>query len=49
MAQNGEHEHPGGEAGAGVHHAGDQCVPVAVVVELVVGAQGRESPRADTR
>ena len=49
MAEDGEHQHPGGEAGAGVDHAGDQRVPVAVVVELVVGAQGREGPRADTR
>ena len=42
MTQDGEHEDPGGEAGAGVDHAGDQRVPVAVVVELVVGAQRRE-------
>lgn len=48
VAQDGEHQHPGGEAGAGVDHAGDQRVPVAVVVELVVGAQGRKGPRADT-
>ena len=43
MAEDGEHEEPGGEAGAGVHHAGDQRVPVAVVVELVVRPQGGQS------
>ena len=43
VAEDGEDEEPGGEAGAGVHHAGDQRVPVAVVVELVVRAQGGQS------
>ena len=45
MAEDGEYEDPGGEAGAGVDHAGDQCVPVAVVVELVVRPQGGQSAR----
>ena len=48
MAEDGEDQHPGGEAGAGVDHAGDQRVAVAVVVKLVVRAQGGESPRAHT-
>ena len=48
VAQDGEHQHPGGEAGAGVDHAGDQGVPVAVVVELVVGAQSRQGTGANT-
>ena len=43
MAEDGEHKEPGGEAGAGVHNAGDQRVPVAVVVELVVRPQGGQS------
>ena len=43
MAEDGEDEKPGGEAGAGVNHAGDQRVPVAVVVELVVRPQGGQS------
>ena len=42
VAEDGEDQHPGCEAGAGVDHAGDQGVPVAVVVELVVGAQSRQ-------
>ena len=48
MAEDGEDEEPGGEAGAGVDHAGDQRVPVAVVVELVVRPQGgqRAGPHA---
>ena len=48
VAEDREHEEPGGEAGAGVHHAGDQRVPVAVVVELVVRPQGgqRAGPHA---
>ena len=48
VAEDGEHEDPGGEAGAGVDDAGDESVPVAVVVELVVGAQGRQGPGAHT-
>ena len=48
MAEDGEDQHPGGEAGAGVDHAGDQRVAVAVVVELVIRAQGREGPGANT-
>ena len=43
VAEDGEDEEPGGEAGAGVHNAGDQRVPVAVVVELVVRPQGGQS------
>ena len=41
VAQNGEDEHAGDEAGHGVDHAGDDGVFVAIVVELVVGPQGR--------
>ena len=48
MAEDGEHQDPGGEAGAGVDHAGNQRVPVAVVVELVVGAQSRQGTGANT-
>ena len=48
MAEDGEHEHPGGEAGAGVDHTGDQRVTVAVVVKLVIRAKSGESPRAHT-
>ena len=36
VPKDGEHEDPGGEAGAGVDHAGNQRVAVAVVVKLVV-------------
>ena len=39
VAEDGEDEDPGGEAGAGVDQAGDEGVPVAVVVEGVVGPQ----------
>ena len=49
MAEDGEDQHPGGEAGAGVDHAGDQRVAVAVVVKLVIRAQGREGPGANTK
>ena len=48
VTQDGEHEDPGGEAGAGVDHAGDQSVAVAVVVELVVRPQGWQSSGAHT-
>ena len=48
VAEDGEHEDPGGEAGAGVDDAGDESVPVAVVVELVVRAQGWQGPGAHT-
>ena len=48
VAEDGEHEHPGGEAGAGVDHTGDQRVTVAVVVKLVIRAKSGESPRAHT-
>ena len=48
VAQDGEHQDPSSEAGAGVDHAGDQGVAVAVVVELVVGAQRWESSRTNT-
>lgn len=36
VTEDREHEDPGSEAGEGVDHAGDEGVPVAVVVEGVV-------------
>ena len=48
MAEDGEHEYPGGEAGAGVDHTGDQRVTVAVVVKLVIRAKSREGTGANT-
>ena len=48
VAQDGEDDGGGKEACEGVDGADDQGVPVAVVVELVVASQGKESTNADS-
>ena len=48
VAQDGEDDGGGKEACEGVDGADDQGVPVAVVVELVVASQGKESANADS-
>ena len=47
VAQDGEDDGGGKEACEGVDGADDQGIPVAVVVELVVASQGKESANAD--
>ena len=36
VAQNREHQHAGNQARQGVHDAGDDCVPIAILVMLVI-------------
>ena len=47
MSQDGESDTARKETGAGVDEASDDGVLDAVVVELVVGAQGRQCSRPD--
>jgi len=47
VAEDGEDDGGREEAGEGVDGADEQGVPVAVVVELVVASQGKESTDAD--
>ena len=47
VAEDGEDDGGGEEACEGVDGADEQGVPVAVVVELVVASQGKESTNAD--
>ena len=48
VAEDGEDDRGGEEAGEGVDRADEEGVPVAVVVELVVAAQGQKSSNADS-
>ena len=44
VAEDGEDDKAGQEAGEAIDGARDDGVPVAVVVELVVGGEGEEGP-----
>ena len=48
VAEDGEDDRGGEEAGEGVDRADEEGVPVAVVVELVVAAQGKKSSNANS-
>ena len=48
MTEDGEDDGGGEEAGEGVDRADEEGVPVAVVVELVVAAQGQKSSNANS-
>ena len=48
VAEDGEDDRGGEEAGEGVDRADEEGVPVAVVVELVVAAQGQKSSNANS-